>query len=151
MINDQGELSWRLETNDIKIVHSESKCENIKGDEVSIRRPSSDRSAGIIVRAHFESGSDGSTEMYVAEMSLENSRQSIAITVNIMAVMVKVSYIGQRTSLRSLVPYLEVRYSNSNQLNHESWWVKSVERACFCFCLAPLRRRGEPLAIQVVR
>ena len=43
--------------NDMKIVHSKSKCGNFKG-EVSIRCPSSDGSAGRIGRAHFESGSD---------------------------------------------------------------------------------------------
>ena len=63
---------------DIKNVHSESKCRNIYGDEGSIRRPSSsDRSKEmslkemsleqIIDRAHFESGSDESTEMPVRE------------------------------------------------------------------------------------
>ena len=57
--------------NDMKIVHSKSRCGNIKGDDVRIRRPSSDGSASRIDRAHFESGSDGSTEM-LEEKSLEN-------------------------------------------------------------------------------
>ena len=43
MTNDQGRTKLKA-GNDMKNVHSESKCGNIKvkGDEVSIRRPSSD-------------------------------------------------------------------------------------------------------------
>eukprot|EP00984_Skeletonema_dohrnii_P025190 scaffold14300_cov176-Skeletonema_dohrnii-CCMP3373.AAC.1 len=60
--------------NDMKNVHSERNngCENLTVSEVNIMRPSSDGSANRIDRAHFESGSDGSTEMYVEEMSLEH-------------------------------------------------------------------------------
>ncbi len=64
MTNDQGRT-------ELKAGSSGNECGSIKGDEASIRRPSLDGSASRIGRAHFESGSDGSTEMSAEEVSLE--------------------------------------------------------------------------------
>jgi hypothetical protein len=47
MINDQDRTKLKAGY-DMKIVHSKSKCGNIKGDAVSIRRPSSDGSVSYV-------------------------------------------------------------------------------------------------------